>query len=63
MSDPALTDCPACNKVALKRLISAAGFRFKGGGWYETDFKKENKPFSKINQINYFDGFGAFNPK
>ena len=26
-------------KPALKKLISAAAFRLKGGGWYETDFK------------------------
>ena len=43
MSDPALRDCPHCNKPALKRLISAAGFRLKGSGWYETDFKQGNK--------------------
>ena len=43
MSDDPLTDCPACGKSDLKRLISAAGFRLKGGGWYETDFKSGNK--------------------
>lgn len=43
MSDPALTDCPACNESELKRLVSAAGFRLKGTGWYETDFKKDGK--------------------
>jgi putative FmdB family regulatory protein len=43
ISDPPLTDCPACNEPALKRLISAAGFRLKGAGWYETDFKKGSK--------------------
>lgn len=43
MSDAALTDCPECGKSALKRLISAAGFRLKGGGWYETDFKSSNQ--------------------
>ncbi len=43
MSDDPLTDCPACGQSALKRLISAAGFRLKGGGWYETDFKKDGK--------------------
>jgi len=43
LSDAPLTDCPACEKPGLKRLISAAAFRFKGGGWYETDFKKENQ--------------------
>ncbi len=43
LSDAPLTDCPACGKPALKRLVSAAGFRLKGGGWYETDFKKGNQ--------------------
>jgi putative FmdB family regulatory protein len=43
MNDPALTDCPSCNKSELRRLISAAGFRLKGAGWYETDFKQGNK--------------------
>lgn len=38
-----LTDCPACEAPELSRLISAAGFRLAGGGWYETDFKSGNK--------------------
>lgn len=43
MSDPALIECPECKKEALKKVISAAGFRLKGGGWYETDFKGGKK--------------------
>ena len=43
MSDDKLVDCPACGEPALKRLVSAAAFRLKGSGWYETDFKKDNK--------------------
>jgi putative FmdB family regulatory protein len=43
MSDGDLVDCPECQKPALKRLVSAAAFRLKGSGWYETDFKKDNK--------------------
>ena len=43
MSDPVLTECPACGKSRLRRLVSAAGFRLKGGGWYETDFKQGSK--------------------
>ncbi|RYY02459.1 MAG: zinc ribbon domain-containing protein [Gammaproteobacteria bacterium] len=43
LSDAVLVDCPACHKPALKKHISAAGFRLKGGGWYETDFKTGNK--------------------
>lgn len=38
-----LTDCPACERSELSRLVSAAGFRLAGGGWYETDFKSGNK--------------------
>ena len=43
MSDAPLTDCPACTQPELVKLVSAAGFRLKGGGWYETDFKKGAK--------------------
>lgn len=43
MSDAALTDCPECGEAQLRRLVSAPGFRLKGGGWYETDFKKDGK--------------------
>jgi len=43
MSDAVLIDCPECGQPALNRLISAAAFRLKGSGWYETDFKKDNK--------------------
>ena len=43
MSEGDLVDCPECQRPALKRLVSAAAFRLKGGGWYETDFKKDNK--------------------
>lgn len=43
MSDAPLTKCPECGQDALTKLVSAAGFRLKGGGWYETDFKKDGK--------------------
>ena len=43
VNDPLLIDCPECGKPALKKLISAAGFRLSGSGWYETDFKSDNK--------------------
>ncbi len=43
MSDEPLIDCPACTEPELKKKISAAGFRLKGGGWYETDFKNGKK--------------------
>jgi len=43
ISDAPLLDCPHCGEPALKKKISAAAFRLKGGGWYETDFKTGNK--------------------
>ena len=43
ISDDPLTDCPECGEPALKRLLSAPRFRLKGGGWYETDFKKDKQ--------------------
>ncbi len=43
IKDVPLVHCAACGQDALERLISAAGFRLKGGGWYETDFKTEKQ--------------------
>ena len=43
ISDDPLLICPACQKEALKKKVSAAAFRLKGGGWYETDFKTGDK--------------------
>ena len=40
MSDDPLEQCPACDTPSLKRKIGlGAGIIFKGGGFYETDFK------------------------
>ena len=43
ISDQPLRQCPACHKETLKKLVSAAGFRLAGKGWYETDFKTKNQ--------------------
>lgn len=43
MNEAPLLDCPECGKPRLKKLLSAPNFRLKGGGWYETDFKKDNQ--------------------
>ena len=43
LSDAPLQDCPACKAPQLQKQVSAAGFRLKGGGWYETDFKSGGK--------------------
>ena len=39
ISDDPLKICPSCGASKLSKLVSAAAFRLKGGGWYETDFK------------------------
>ena len=43
INDEPLIDCPQCGEARLRRLVSAAAFRLKGAGWYETDFKKGDK--------------------
>ena len=48
VSEPPLTECPACGKPALQKQLSAAGFQLKGSGWYATDFKgAAKKPVEK----------------
>src|SRR3954469_1410575 len=41
MSDADPTVCPTCGEPQVGRMLSAPQFRLAGGGWYETDFKKE----------------------
>src|SRR6476659_4665414 len=43
MSDPDKTDCEACGKPALERLISRTAFTLKGSGWYK-DLYSSAKP-------------------
>ena len=43
INDEALIHCPVCDEATLRKLVSAAGFRLKGDGWYETDFKSGKK--------------------
>ncbi len=40
-SDPDPDSCPNCANPVVVRRMTAAAFRLKGAGWYETDFKKE----------------------
>jgi putative FmdB family regulatory protein len=42
-ADNPLSECPACQKSALNKLISAPSFHLKGTGWYATDFKDSGK--------------------
>ena len=56
ISDKPASTCPACNADSLRKLMSAAAFKLKGTGWYETDFKtkkpgKDDKNGKKITTI------------
>jgi putative FmdB family regulatory protein len=39
IGEPPATDCPHCGG-ALKKLLSAPAFQFKGSGWYVTDYAR-----------------------
>lgn len=39
ISDPVLTQCPACGASSYRKQVTAAGFQLKGSGWYVTDFR------------------------
>ena len=41
LSDADPLDCPQCGAPKLRHCVSAPSFRLAGGGWYETDFKKD----------------------
>lgn len=59
LSAEPLKDCPVCEKTELVKKISAAGFRLKGTGWYETDFKSGAKKMSSMipQQVNRLYNF------
>jgi putative FmdB family regulatory protein len=41
--DEPLTECPKCQKKALRRLFGrGAAIIFKGSGFYETDYRSES---------------------
>jgi len=43
MSESAKRKCPKCGKLSLERLIgTGAAVLFKGGGFYETDYRSES---------------------
>ncbi len=43
MSDPTLTECPACGQPTLRKLFSGVGVHFKGSGFYRTDSREAAK--------------------
>jgi putative FmdB family regulatory protein len=43
ITDKPRTRCPKC-KGRLEKLMSASAIRFKGSGWYVTDYAAKGKP-------------------
>ena len=42
IADPNPSHCPDCAvEGEVQRRVTAPSFRLAGGGWYETDFKKD----------------------
>ena len=47
-SEPPLTKCPKCKKNKLERLFGGGGaIIFKGGGFYETDYRRAGEKADK----------------
>lgn len=58
LSDDDPTDCPACGAAgSIGRQLTAPQFRLAGGGWYETDFKKDGD--KKRNLVDKADASGS----
>lgn len=47
ISEAVLKNCPICSKRQLQKLVSAAGFQLKGGGWYATDYSSKGSQKDK----------------
>lgn len=55
LSDADPDTCPSCNAPGrIRRQVTAPSFRLAGGGWYETDFKKDGDK-----KRNLADGGGS----
>lgn len=46
MSDAPVKRCPEC-RSKVERLISSPAIRFKGSGWYVTDYSDKGKKIQK----------------
>ena len=47
ISDSPPGECPKCSSEDVRKIISKVGFQLKGTGWYETDFKNNDKKTKK----------------
>lgn len=64
IGDEPLAYCPACGEAALRKKVSAAAFRLKGTGWYETDFKSNaGKDAAKTSKPDAADAKPASKPE
>ena len=61
-SEAPLVDCPSCHESSLQKLVSAASFRLKGAGWYETDFKSGDKKHLAETESEKSDSSDASEP-
>lgn len=59
VSDEPLSDCPECGDSALKKKLSAPGFRLSGSGWYETDFKSDKDKQKNLAKSDSSDKSGG----
>ena len=57
-SDPALTECPAC-EGRLRKLFSAVGIVFKGSGFYRTDSRSGSASGSECGLSKTKEGAAA----
>lgn len=58
LADADPTACPACvMEGSVGRQLTAPQFRLAGGGWYETDFKKDGD--KKRNLADKVEGGGG----
>ena len=52
MSDGAKKKCPECGELKLKRLMgTGGGIIFKGSGFYENDYRKNERYNKKLERI------------
>ncbi|MCS6915183.1 MAG: zinc ribbon domain-containing protein [Myxococcales bacterium] len=52
ITEPKLTDCPACHQPKLERLIRQVSFQLKGGGWYRDGYGTQRKKRTDNDRID-----------
>ncbi len=57
INDPPLQYCSKCNGP-LKKIMSSPNIRFKGSGWYVTDYSSNKSNENAINKENAKEAMG-----